>query len=172
MILKEMLFYKEDIYSELEKINRVLAYRNLFLNLKIVGGAALIFNGITSVETQDIDTIERISSEIKEICDESSLDINTDAMDYIENYVDCEFIEDSCKTFSNIFITYLSLVDTIRTKLKNYQDEDKAEKLRYLLEDEFNVEMTIEGISEFIKEYGGEPNKYDIEEFLRYIEYI
>lgn len=172
MILKEMLFYKEDIYSELEKINRVLAYRNLFLDLKIVGGAALIFNGITSVETQDIDTIERISYEIKEICDESSLDINTDAMDYIENYADCEFIEDSYKTFSNIFITYLSLVDTIRTKLKNYQDEDKAEKLRYLLEDEFNVEMTIEGISGFIKEYGGKPDKHDIEEFLRYIEYI
>ena len=172
MILKEMLFYKEDIYSELEKINRVLAYRNLFLDLKIVGGAALIFNGISSVETQDIDTIERISSEIKEICDESSLDINTDAIDYIENYANCEFIEDSYKTFSNIFITYLSLVDTIRTKLKNYQDEDKAEKLRYLLEDEFNVEMTIEGISEFIKEYGGAPDKHDIEEFLRYIEYI
>ena len=172
MILKEMLFYKEDIYSELEKINRVLAYRNLFLDLKIVGGAALIFNGISSVETQDIDTIERISSEIKEICDEFSLDINTDAMDYIENYADCEFIEDEYKTFSNIYITYLSLVDTIRTKLKNYQDEDKAEKLRYLLEDEFNVEMTVNGISEFIKEYGGEPDKHDIEEFLRYIEYI
>ena len=172
MILKETLFYKEAIYTELENINKILAKRNLYLNLKILGGAALIFNGITTVATDDIDTIRQISADVQEICDESSLDINTDAMDYIEDFVDSEFVIDDYETFSNIYIEYLSLIDTIRTKLKNCQDEDKAEKLRYLLEDEYEIEMTIDGISDFIKDYGGKPDLHDIKEFLLFIGYM
>lgn len=172
MILKETLFYKEAIYTELENINKILAKRNLYLSLKIVGGAALIFNGITSIETNDIDTIRQISADVQEICDESSLDINTDAIDYIENYIGSEFITDDYKTFSNIHIEYLSLIDTIRTKLKNCQDEDKAEKLRYLLEDEYEIEMTVDGISDFIEEHEGEPDLHDIKEFLLFIGYM
>ena len=166
------MYYKEDIYDSLTRINKRLAKNNLYLNLKIVGGAALIFNGINTIETNDIDTINRIEEEIKEICADCSLDINDDALDYIGNYNDCEFIYDNEKSFSNITIEYLSLGSCIKTKLKNCQDEDKMEKLIFLLEDTLRVDMTIEGISEYLSSLGEIPNEYDIEEFLKAIDYL
>lgn len=166
------MYFKEDIYGELSRLNRKLVKEGFTLDLKIVGGAALIFNNISSIQTQDLDTINSLRGEIREICEEASIDINDDALDYIQNYEDCEFIRDEDHNFSNINIEYLSLGGVIKTKLKNCQDEDKMEKLRYLLEDEFEIEMTIDGIANYLKELGETPNIYDIEEFLKGIGYL
>lgn len=166
------MYYKDEIYDELSRLNRRLQSADLYLNLQIVGGAALIFNGINSIETGDIDTITRLEYEIREICDECSLDINDEAIDYIKNYENCEFIHDEGHSFSNINIDYLNLGGVIKTKLKNCQDEDKIEKLRYLLEDEFEIEMSVEGISSYLKELGEIPDEHDIKEFLNSLEMI
>ncbi len=171
MTLKESLS-KEHIYYELNKINSVLQNRNLYLNLRIVGGAALLFNGISAVETVDIDVINYISDELKDICYDFSLDINDDALDYIDDFKDCEFIYDDRKQFSNITISYLPVGSVIKTKLKNYQDEYKAEKLLYLLEDVLDVEMTVEGIANYLEEQDEIPDLYDIEQFLIAVGYI
>ena len=165
MILME-LYRKEDIYYALEMINRRLASRNLYLSLKIVGGDALIFNGIRSVETEDIDTINRLTEEIKEICLDCSLDINDDAIQYLNDYIDCEFIEDKEHTFSNIEISYLDLGGVIKTKVKNCQDEDKMYKLAFLIEKELKTNLTVDDISNLIIELGETPNTHDIQEFL------
>lgn len=165
------MYYKEEIYNELFMLNRRLEQRHLFLNLTIVGGAALIFNDIETIETTDIDTITRLEDEVREICESCSIDINDDALDYIKNYEDCEFINDTGRSFSNINIQYLTLGDTIKTKIMNYQDEDKAEKLRYLLEDELEVEMTVDGITEYLDNLGTYIDSSDIENFLDFIGY-
>lgn len=165
------MYYKEEIYDELYRVNKKLKDNNLNLNLKIVGGSALIFNGIYSIETNDIDTISRLEDEVREICEDCSIDINDDALDYIQNYEGCEFIRDEGHPFSNITISYLTIGSTIKTKLKNCQDEDKAEKLVYLLEEEFEVDMSLEGISKFLKDFGETPDEFDIQEFLNLIGY-
>lgn len=170
MILLHEFLSKEFIYDSLKRINRVLASRNLYMNLKVVGGAALIFNGIKSVDTRDVDTLIKLSQEIKDICSESSLDINDDVLDYIDNFENADFIEDTNKSFSNISILYLDLPYVVKTKLKNCQEEDKILKLAFLLRDELDVELTVDGISEFLIEYGVEPDIYDIEEYLNALE--
>ena len=48
------MYYKDEIYDELSRINKKLVNNNLFLDLKIVGGAALIFNGINCIETSEL----------------------------------------------------------------------------------------------------------------------
>lgn len=166
MILLHEFLSKENIYDSLAQINKVLSKKHLFIDLKIVGGAALIFNGIKSIDTQDIDTITKLSQEIKDICSESSLDINDDVLDYINDFEDAEFIEDCDVNFSNISISYLDLPYVIKTKLKNYQDEDKVLKLAFLLEDELDVNLNVSDISNFLLDYGVEPDIHDIEEFL------
>lgn len=108
--------------------------------------AVLIFNGIPCVEATDIDAITIIEDKISEICNNPSININDEALVLYKNYEDYEFIQDNERQFSNINIEYLCLGDTIKTKLKNCQDEDKMEKLRVLLEDELEIEMTEEGI--------------------------
>lgn len=170
MILQESLD-KERIYYELTQINNILKAKQFYLDLKIVGGAALLFNGITAIETVDVDVINQISEEIKEICFDFSLDINDDALDYIHNFDNCEFIEDN-HLFSNITISYLTLGSTIKTKLKSCGEEDKLEKLAYLLEDILEVDMTVEGISSYLEELGETPDLFDIENFLMEIGYI
>lgn len=173
-IMKEdfKMLYKEEIYDSLQLINRKLSENGLYLHLKIVGGAALIFNEIYSIETNDVDTITRLEDEVRIICEESSLDINDDALDYIQNYEGCEFIHDEGRSFSNITIDYLTVGSTVKTKLKNCQDDDKAEKLLYFLEDILEIECTVEGISEYLKSEGETPDEHDIEEFLKNVGYI
>lgn len=173
MILKEYLS-KEFIYSNLHKIDAVLRRKNLYLNLRIVGGAGLIFNGITSIDTSDIDTLDKLTQEIKDICSDSSLDINDDVLDYLDNFnsLDSEFLEDNEESFSNITISYLNTAGIVFTKLKNCQDEDKMENLRFLLEDELDIEMTVKGISEYLEDYSIVPNTEDIVEFLKGIGYL
>lgn len=166
------MYYKEEIYDELSRLNRKLKERNIFLTLEIVGGAALIFNNIESIETSDIDTIVRLENEVREICEDLSIDINDEALDYIKNYEDCEFIQDTGRTFSNINISYLCLGDIIKTKIKNCQDEDKMEKLRYLLEEELEIDMTVDGIAKYLNDFGVTPDYDDIYNFLEGIEYI
>ena len=163
------MYYKEEILEELSRINKMLKEYNYNLDLKIVCGAALLFNGIRSIETTDVDTINKVSQQIKEILNDYSLDINDDALDYIENYQDCNFIYND-KQFSNISIEYLLIGGVIKTKLKNCQDDYKMEKLAYLLEEELGVELTLDGISTYLKSIDVEPNEYDITEFLKAFE--
>ena len=94
----------------------VFINKHLNLHLEIVGGAALLFNGITGYETADIDTIIRISDAVQEIIDDYCIDINNDACDYIDDYDDCYWLEET--SYSNISISYLSLGSAIKTKIK------------------------------------------------------
>lgn len=165
------LYYRDNIYHKLNIVNKRFSKEGLYLDLKIVGGSALIFNDISSVETEDIDTINCIPYEVREILDECSLDINDDAMDYIHDYDHLEFIKDDKRTFSNITIEYLSIGGVIKTKLGAYQD-DKAEKLRYLLEDVLNVPLTKDGIILYLKEQDETIDSYtenNIDAFLETI---
>lgn len=165
------MYNKEELYNELFFLNKNLYQKGLTLNLKIVGGAALIFNNVSSIETQDIDTITKIEQEVCDIIESTSLDINNDALDYIQNFDGLEFIQDNGRIFSNINIKYLSLGGVIKTKMLDTNPE-KLENLRYLLEDELEVEMTINGIKEYIKDLGETISEEDIENFLNEIEYI
>lgn len=165
------MYNKEELYNELFFLNKNLYQKGLTLNLKIVGGAALIFNNVSSIETQDIDTITKIEQEVYDIIESTSLDINNDALDYIQNFDGLEFIQDNGRIFSNINIKYLSLGGVIKTKMLDTNPE-KLENLRYLLEDELEVEMTINGIKEYIKDLGETISEEDIENFLNEIEYI
>lgn len=159
------MYYKDEIYYELGRVDKILKKNGLYLNLKIVGGAALIFNGINCIETHDIDTIERIEYEVKEILADCSIDINDDVLDYIENFNDSSFIYDEENNFENITIYYLDLYDVIKTKMKD-TNPDKLESLYYLLLDEFEVEMSVEGIYDWFEENGIRIDKEDIENFL------
>lgn len=163
------MYYKDEIYDELYLVNKRLAKEGLLLNLKIVGGAALIFNGISSIETNDIDTIHKIEPYIKDILEECSIDINDDAIEYIQNYEGLEFIRDTCRTFSNINIEYLDLAGVIKTKMLD-TNTDKLQSLYYLLEEELEVEMTVEGICEYLKELGEDIDPTDVENFLNEFE--
>ena len=163
------MYYKDEIYDELYLVNKRLAKEGLLLNLKIVGGAALIFNGISSIETNDIDTIHKIEPYIKDILEECSIDINDDAIEYIQNYEGLEFIRDTCRTFSNINIEYLDLAGVIKTKMLD-TNTDKLQSLYYLLEEELEVEMTVAGICEYLKELGEDIDPTDVENFLNEFE--
>jgi hypothetical protein len=157
--------HMEEIYEGLHGLDRMLQRRGITLYLKVVGGAALIFNGIDAIATQDIDTITRLEGEIKEICMECSLDINDDALDYISNYEGLEFIHDGSNRFSNISISYLSLGGCIRTKMLDTNPE-KLENLRFLLEEILHVEMTVDGIVGYMEELGESIAVQDVEIFL------
>lgn len=159
------MYYKDEIYYELGRLNRELVNKHLYLNLTVVGGAALIFNNIDTIETSDIDTITRLEDEIKEICEDLSIDINDEAIDYIKNYDDCEFIHDECRTFSNIDINYLCLGDVIKTKLKNCQDMDKMHKLGELF-DYLGVDLTVDDISKYLLTLDTQPDYQDIQFYL------
>jgi len=159
------LYYKDQIYDELSRLNKKLSERNLFLNLSVVGGAALILNGIESISTVDIDTISSIEDEVYEVIKECSLDINNEALDYIYQYEDLEFIKDT-RSFSNIEIEYLCLGGVIATKIKHL-DPFKLQGLRVLLEDELEIEMSVETIYKYVwNEFGICLDIDDIENFL------
>ena len=164
------MWYKEDIYSELERVDDRLKKYGLYLNLKIVGGSALILNDIHSIETNDIDTIVRIETEIKEILDDCSADINDDALDYINNYDNLTFIEDE-HTFSNIHIEYLSIVGVIKTKMKD-TNPSKLENLYYIMESDLGIDMSLDGICNWFSENSEEPDLDDIRVFLEETQYL
>jgi len=164
-----MYYLKEDIYRDLKYLNRKLAEEHYFLNLKVVGGSAFILNDLQSIETTDIDTAIRIETEIREIIDDCGVDINDDASEY--DFDDLEFIFDN-ETFSNISIQYLTVGGVIKAKLM-YEDEDKADALRYTMEDELGIDMTVEGISQYLEDecdIFASPD--EIEYFLSMIGYI
>lgn len=165
------LYYKDQIYSELARLNKKLLQRGLYLRLSVVGGAALIFNGIELISTSDIDTITTIEDEVMEVIEQCSLDINNEALDFISNYEDLEFIQDT-RSFSNIDIQYLCLGGVIASKMK-HTDPYKLQGLRVLLEDELDVEMEAESIKMYMKnEFGIFLEDEDIETFLEETDFI
>lgn len=144
---------RDDIEYQLTKLNDKLTYYGLHLDLTIVGGSALILNGINAIETEDIDTITRMTEEVKDIIDDLSLDINNDALDYIHNYMNKEFI-DSDLSMSNISVSYLNLPGVLITKMDYVDDPDKTLNLYYLFKQTFGIEMSIRGIEDFLDGYG------------------
>ena len=159
------MFYKDEIYENLFNLNTKLSEVNIMLYLKVVGGAALIFNNIEAISTEDIDTIIRLENEVKEVIEECGIDINDDALDYIQNYDGLEFIHDSDHEFSNIDIQYLSLGGVVKTKMIS-TDTDKLEDLRYLLEEVLEISMDIESIIEYIRNLGVVLDKELVQRFL------
>lgn len=157
--------FKDDVYDALSRINRMLENAGLILHLQIVGGAALIFNDITSISTNDIDTIVRIEDQIKEIIEDCSVDINDDAIDFIKDYDDLEFIRDNNIMFSNIIIDYLALGGVLITKMK-HEDPEKIVALYYLLEEELKVKMNIDSIVRYIDNLGEIADPDDVRSFL------
>ena len=75
----------------------------------IIGSMGDFFEAISN--NNPFSAAASVASAGKDIFD-GIVDINDDALDYIKNYEDCEFIQDEGKTFSNINIRYLSLGST------------------------------------------------------------
>lgn len=157
-----MFSLRDDIQYELQRLNDRLKAKGLFLTLQLVGGSALIMNGLTSYETEDMDTSIRIEAEIKEILDDLSIDINDDATDYADNYYDRNFLYEQDMHFSNIEIEYLDLPDTLLTKMQYIDDEEKMVSLGTLFEDELDSELDEDSIIQCLDEYGYSCSDEDI----------
>lgn len=162
--------YKSEIVMALSRVNEMLKNKGLTANLTIVGGAALILNGIEAIETMYIDTCITLQNDVKDIFNDCSIDINDDAREYIENYRNLEFIDDEYTQFSNIAVQYLAIGGVIATKMKD-TNPDKLNNLAYVLNEELNVPLTIEGISNWFDENDTPYDINDIENFLQEIDY-
>lgn len=122
-------------------------------------------NGLMSYETDDISNSDAIQSEIKELLDDLSIDINDDfERDYRNNYDGREFLVENDMMFSNIAIEYLSIHDAILTKMQNIDDDDKMRSLVIALEQDYKIkELSLEQITNLLDEFGYEPSDEDIE---------
>ena len=167
-----MTYYRlEDIHEDLEYVNRILKRNNLFLNLRVVGGAALLFNGIHSYETEDIDTLSSIEEQVKEVLDDCSIDVNNDVLDYLEEFDDLDFVKDDYE-FYNISIEYLDLGGVIKTKMR-HSDQDKLEAVAYVLEEELKIDMSPDSLFKWFRDTQDVHVSYEeIEDFLMQVGYM
>lgn len=159
----ELALNLSDIKYGLRQIDKELREQGEYLHLEIVGGASLLFNGIPEA-TIDIDTITPIKGNVREIIYNSDLDINDDAIDYIDNYDGLEFIEFDEEQYSNIVITYLSTHGALYAKLKHV-DPDKLDALAESFE-RIGVKITRNSIKQYFEDYGLEVDERDIDRFL------
>ena len=157
-------YSKTDIYNDLHRLDDRLRAAGQTLYLEIVGGGALILNDLHFAETEDLDTLVAITQEVKNIIDSCGVDINDDAREYCYSFDDGELIQDD-ELFTNITLTYYDLGTIIKSKL-NYDDQYKAEKLYYVLEEELGVEMTVDGIVSYLDTLDTTVDEELVEEFL------
>lgn len=144
--------YKSDVLAQLEELNQRLAKDNLVLDLQVVGGAALLFNGLTFIESDDIDSMLPISGEVRRQVDAVGIDINDDANDYLDDYKDYSFLEFEERYFSNIHITYLELAGVLATKMQYLDIDDKVIALYDMMSEDFGIEMTVNGICSYMED--------------------
>jgi len=162
--------YRGEIVGALNRVNNLLKGHNLYADLTIVGGSALILNGINSIETIDIDTCNTLSREVKEIFEDCSVDINDDAREYESNYEGLDFIEPDWLQFSNITTRYLDIGGVVVTKMKD-TNPDKLNNLAYVLNEELGVDLTVDSISKWFEDQNVDYDTTDIENFLTEIDY-
>lgn len=145
---------KQDIYSALAPLHKMLKEHNCTINLLIVGGAALSFNGIESIGTCDIDTLTEISQEVKDYVDDLGIDLNNDVWTYRHYFDDVDFIyDDENPLSSNINISYLSLSGVILTKM-GHSDPDKLAAVAWILKEELGVNLDEESICDWLSSNG------------------
>ena len=155
---------KEDLIYSLQCFNNALKNHNLFFHLRLVGGASLIMHDI-NYSTEDADHLGFIDPEIQKFINNQGIDINNDCIEYLDNFDDAEW-EMSEVQFSNLSIEQLTFGSSIYMKMTNSDDTKKAVKFFDILSDEYDIELTVESIIDFLKQHDTQPDRTVIENFV------
>lgn len=112
-------------FNTLIVIDEAIGKSNLSVRprFEILGGTGLLFHGIGSIYTIDIDVANRLSEEVRNIVDPLISDMASEVVHLPSNYTE-RLIPFKQESFKNIDVYLLSLEDLIISKLLANRDKD------------------------------------------------
>ena len=126
--------WRLDDSLESEQLNTLILLDKSFKSLPdtykpafhVLGGTALLFHGITSVVTIDIDIANRLSDKIRPMV-EPFISDNASEVATLAKYYQCRLVPFHPDEFKHIAVYLLSVEDLVITKLGSFRHKDKED---------------------------------------------
>jgi hypothetical protein len=146
---------KESIYYKLKDLNERIREKSpgARLELVVVGGSALLMQGIKSAATENFDIIARISRDTQELIGDSGLDINSDFMDFANDFEEAEMFLLDEYSFSNIDVFTFDVPLLLKSKL-HHSNPEKLLMLKIIFEEVLGEKYKIDDVKKYFEDHG------------------
>ncbi|MDR2369322.1 MAG: hypothetical protein LBD63_01715 [Mycoplasmataceae bacterium] len=146
---------EKSIYYKLKDLNERIREESpsTRLELIVVGGSALLMQGIKSAATEGFDIITRISREIQELIGDSGLDVNSDSMDFANDFEEAEMFPLDEYSFSNIDVFTFDVPLLLKSKL-HHSNSEKLLMLKIIFEEVLGEKYKIDDVKKYFEDHG------------------
>lgn len=139
---------------ESEQLNTLILIDKLFEKypqgispvFHVLGGTALVFHGISSVATIDIDVANRLNDKVKALVSDFISDNASEVAVLPKNY-ERRLVPFRAESFTHISVYLLSLEDLAITKLGSFRHKDKEDLIKTDLMKRVNYDSLLEIIN-------------------------
>lgn len=113
----------------------------------VLGGSALVFHGVSSVATIDIDVANKLNDKIRNLVDDFISDNASEVAVLPKRYMN-RLVPFHAEEFKHITVYLLSLEDLVVTKLGSFRHKDKEDLTKTDLMQKVNYDKLLEIIRE------------------------